>query len=53
MSKYGWELKEIGFNSQDTDVNDTFLFTKIVTNNEEIAVGLYTQADYKKEHSNE
>ena len=53
MSKYGWELKEIGFNSQDTDVNDTFLFTKIVTNDEEIAVGLYTQADYKREHSNE
>lgn len=48
MSKLGWDLKEIGFNNQDTDVNDTFLFTKIVASDKEISDGLHTQADHKK-----
>lgn len=45
MQKMGWELTEYGFN----ETNGTYIFTKMVTSDEEIAKGLYTQADFKKE----
>ena len=49
MLKRGWELTEYSF----SETNGTYIFTKMVTSDEEIANGFYTSADYKKEHSKE
>ena len=49
MLKRGWELTEYSF----SETNGTYIFTKMVTSDDEIGDGLYTQADYQKEHPKE